>query len=287
MPETETGTTPEAGADEFDTFFEGLTGETPKEPEELEDEPQELEPDPPEEGEPAPAPEPVPDPVEVEEQRRKSLLGRIQANDRGRDKMTREYETRYGRVPDARSPEEIELEQQRKDAVERVQTEVPDIVTMVEAKVHEAVEDLGFQLGQLSEAQQTYIDGTVFEQSLDTAHPDWRDFLPDGAERKALDEWVGEHDYTIGKEIEQILESGSANEVIEMLDAYTEDLSEAAESGTTGKSTSRASSAAADAAMAVPGSSGGNPLEDQEFSEDDFEGTFDAVAKAVDYQLRK
>jgi len=39
--------------------------------------------------------------------------------------------------------------------------------------------------------------------------------------------------------------------------------------------------------MAVPGSSGGNPLEDQEFSEDDFEGTFDAVAKAVDHQLRK
>jgi len=103
--------------------------------------------------------------------------------------------------------------------------------------------------------------------AIDRAYPDWRQWAQDGS----LEKWIFEQPSILQERLIEITESGTAQEVIALFDQFVASKKPKPKSG-------RKLPEKAEAAMAVPGSSGGPPQSGPAM--DDFDAAWDEAIKS-------
>jgi hypothetical protein len=159
-----------------------------------------------------------------------------------------------------------DLESPIKKVAEKIATKI------IEDKVGSKLETL--------EERQTEVLETADEQAnadhmakIEAAHPNWRTIYESGA----LETWIKRQQDYIQPRLYEILETGSAREVISMFDSYNRAAGKGKESTT--NSVSPEKKEKAKAIEAVPASTGGPKTGDVKITKDDFDGAWDELEK--------
>jgi hypothetical protein len=198
--------------------------------------------------------------LELERQRFRSFEGRIRAE------KERERQEREAQGQDRKSDED--------DPLAEFKENFPDMVAPIEALVQERAQALlqDFQerhVNPSSEVVQRLSQQAHFE-AIGRAHPDFQDLAP------KVNDWVASQPSFIRPRLEQVVQGGSTEEVIELLDTYKKDRGVSASNGQEANerktSDEKARQMKRKKAKAVPGRPG--PAPSSGIDQDDFDGAW-------------
>ena len=163
--------------------------------------------------------------VQEKEHRRRSILGRIQANRKGADSLEATYRKDYGRLPWEKTPEQVKKDQETKAVAERVGRDVPELDTAIQYAVEERLRKFEERMQEMDSSSSAKTQLVAHEATIRALHPDldaYRDL--ESVERKALEEWIGSLPTDTGIEYIRVMQDGKAVEVSDMLSTFKEEV---------------------------------------------------------------
>ncbi len=187
---------------------------------------------------PAPASAPVADPQEVARQARRSELGRIQAQEKGLDRMRVDYRSRYGSLPTDETPEQKIAREAREAQIKEVDTKLPEVRAAIDDAIERSMKDIVGRTRDGTAQQLEDLEDRRHFETVAGAHSDFEDFLPPEAGREehpkqvALLQWIQGQPYAVGTALMAVYDHGYPDEVNMMLSAFKDDFAKAQGSGT-------------------------------------------------------
>jgi hypothetical protein len=185
-----------------------------------------------EDGEEEEAPPANPDPRLQEENDRKSILGRIEANRRGADKLIDAYKKRWPgqALPFEKTKEQLAAEAKSKESYDTVEKETPEILEAARLIAQQEVDKINKRMSETEDMYERRLEMVRHEATIRALHPDYDTYRDSKSEeRQALEEWVDSLPTKIGLQVRTIISSGTAPQVSEVLSAFKEFIDEAAE----------------------------------------------------------
>jgi hypothetical protein len=161
-----------------------------------------------------------------------------------------------------------DLEGPIKKVAEKIATKI------VDAKVGDKIETLESAQAQQAELTQEEAD-RIHMEKINTAHPDWEKIFDSGA----LHTWIGRQPGYLQPRLNEIIKSGSAQEVIDMFDSYKRAAGKGKETTTNSTEADLKKKEKAKELEAVPASSGGPKKGQVKISKDDFDGAWENLEK--------
>ena len=140
--------------------------------------------------------------------------------------------------------------------------------------------ELGKVETQVKEIKDTQVasDTASHAQRINEAHPDWKQIYDSGK----LTTWINSQPTFVQRTLNDIVEDGSTEDIIEMFDQFKAATkpAETDQSTTSSQSTGRSKSERAAAMQAVPAKTGGPPKPKPKVAKDDFDAAWDeAISK--------
>jgi len=153
--------------------------------------------------------------------RYKSWEGRLRKREQEiheREAKLKQLESEQNDGEEEEDPQD-DQDEQDEDAVARLREDYPDIFAAMEQEINRRLsgKDLGQVIEQVEAFTQAEQDRQIkaHRDAIKAKHPDF-----DNIETDALNSWVEQQPYKDAVRYQSIIESGTADEVIEMLDQY-------------------------------------------------------------------